>query len=99
MTEQQIINYFSEKYETDIFLRLKKLREEMNELIEAQFALYLSISEETEEQLKDELSDVLAVAIHAAHCLGETSETMLNRAYEKAKIRENNPEYKHSKAK
>ena len=95
MTEQQIINYFSEKYGTDIFLRLKKLREEMNELIEAQFALYLSISEETEEQLKDELSDVLAVAIHAAHCLGETYETMLNRAYEKAKIRETNPEYKH----
>lgn len=99
MTEQQIINYFSEKYETDIFLRLKKLREEMNELIEAQFALYLSISEETEEQIKDELSDVIAVAIHTAHCLGETSETMLNRAYKKAKIRETNPEYKHSKVK
>ena len=95
MTEQQIINYFSEKHGTDIFPRLKKLREEMNELIEAQFALYLSISEETEEQLKDELSDDLAVAIHAAHCLGETYETMLNRAYEKAKIRETNPEYKH----
>lgn len=99
MTEQQIINYFSEKYGTGTFSRLKKLREEMNELIEAQFALYLSISDKTEEHLKDELSDVIAVATHTAHCLGETSETMLNRAYEKAKIRENNPEYKHSKAK
>lgn len=36
MTEQQIINYFSEKYGTDIFSRLKKLREEMNELTEAE---------------------------------------------------------------
>lgn len=97
MTEQQIINYFSCKYGTDIFSRLKKLREEMNELIEAQFAIYMSISDETKEHLKDELSDVLAVAIHTAHILGETSESMLNRAYEKAKIRETNPEYKHSK--
>ena len=95
MTEQQIINYFSEKHGTDIFSRLKKLREEMNELTKAQFAIYLSISDETEEHLKDELSDVLAVAIHTADILGETSETMLNRANEKAKIRENNPEYKH----
>jgi NTP pyrophosphatase (non-canonical NTP hydrolase) len=99
MTEQQIINYFSEKYGTDVFSRLKKLREEMNELIEAQFSLYLSISDEAEERLKDELSDVITVAIHTAHILGETSETMLNRAYNKAKIRETNPEYKHSKVK
>ena len=95
MTEQQIINYFSGKYGTDIFSRLKKLREEMNELTEAEIEYQFTFSEESEEHLKDELSDVLAVAIHAAHCLGETSETMLNRAYEKAKIRETNPEYKH----
>jgi NTP pyrophosphatase (non-canonical NTP hydrolase) len=97
MTEQQIMQYFSEKYGTDIFKRLKKLREEMNELVEAQFSLYLSISDVLLFHLKDELSDVIAVAIHTAHCLGETSETMLSRAYEKAKIRENKPKYKHSK--
>ena len=97
MTEQQIIDYFSEKYGTGTFYRLKKLREEMNELIEAEIEYQFTFSEESEERLKDELSDVLAVAIHTAHCLGETSESMLNRAYEKAKIRETNPEYKHSK--
>lgn len=95
MTEQQIINYFSEKYGTDIFLRLKKLREEMNELIDAELEYVYPFTQHNRQHLKDELSDVLAVAIHAAHCLGETSETMLNRAYEKVKIRETNPEYKH----
>jgi len=99
MTKQQIINYFSEKYGTDIFSRLKKLREEMNELTEAEIDYADIMSASSIECLKDELSDVLAVAIHTAHLLGETSETMLNRAYEKAKIRENNPEYKHSELK
>lgn len=99
MTEQQIINYFSEKYGTGTFSRLKKLREEMNELIDAEIEYQFTFSEQSEEQLIDELSDVIAVAIHTAHCLGETSETMLNRAYKKAKIRETNPEYKHSKIK
>jgi NTP pyrophosphatase (non-canonical NTP hydrolase) len=97
MTEQQIINYFSEKYGTGIFSRLKKLREEMNELTEAEINYADIMCGSSIEHLKDELGDVIAVAIHTAHCLGETSETMLNRAYEKAKIRENNPEYKHSK--
>lgn len=95
MTEQQIMQYFSEKYETDIFLRLKKLREEMNELTEAELKYVHAFRHHNMEHLKDELSDVLTVAIHTAHILGETSETMLNRAYKKAKIRETNPEYKH----
>jgi len=97
MTEQQIMQYFSEKYGTSIFLRLKKLRDEMNELTNAEIE-YIDIGcSNTRQELIDELSDVITVAIHAANCLEETSETMLNRAYNKAKIRETNPKYKHSK--
>jgi len=99
MTEQQIMQYFSEKYGTDFFSRLKKLREEMNELTEAEIDYADIMCASSIEHLKDELSDVIAVSVHTAHLLGETSESMLNRAYDKCKIRETNPEYKHSKNK
>lgn len=67
----------------------------MNELTEAEIDYADAMCNSSIEHLKDELSDVIAVAVHTSHLLGETSESMLNKAYDKAKIRETNLEYKH----
>ena len=88
MTERKIMVYFDSKFYGDISSRLRKLNEEVAELNKAEF-------EANREHFMDEVSDVLAVITHIGHCLGYSSLYLLNKAYEKCKIRETNPGYKH----
>lgn len=99
LNEQQIMQYFDDKFGTDIISRFKKLREEQKELEEAESLCCGTYNDETFSNLVDEVSDVLSVIIHAGHCMGYTSEQLLNMSYEKCKIREIDPGYKHSNGK
>ena len=98
LTEKQIMEYFDEKFGQSIPHRLKKLREEMKELDFAEiFCTYRNPTPQHKEEFLDEVSDVLTVVTHLGHCLGYSSGELLNMAYEKCRIRETNPDYKHSK--
>jgi len=94
--EEQIMRYFDKKFGTNVLSRFKKLREEQKELEEAESLCCGTCNEETMSHLLDEVSDVLAVITHAGHCMGYTHEQLLNMAYEKCRIRDTNPGYKHS---
>ena len=68
----------------------------MSELDEAAFSYNKqNPTKDDKEHLIDEVSDVFAVITHIGHCLGYSSLYLLNKAYEKCKIRETNPGYKH----
>ena len=96
INEEQIMRYFDEKLGKSIPSRLKKLKEEQNELDLAGFICLSSRDGKGKEEFLDEVSDVLAVITHLGHCLGYTHEQLLNMAYDKCMIREKNPSYKHS---
>lgn len=88
MKENEILQYFNDKFSKDIDSRLSKLSEEMSEMQEA-------IESKSTEKIIDELCDVFAVAAHTGHCLGYSMGDLLNIAYDKCKIRETDPGYKH----
>ena len=98
-TEKEIMQYFDDKFAMTLNSRMAKLREEVNELTAAEINIHLNTNENVEEEFIDEVSDVLAVIIHLGHIIGYTCDELLQRAYDKCKIRETNPDYKHSKLK
>lgn len=96
LNEQQIMQYFDDKFGRSIPHRMNKLREEEKELDVAEFVCFSSPNGKGKDEFLDEVSDVLAVITHLGHCLGYTHEELLNMSYEKCRIRETNPNYKHA---
>ncbi|MFV0587511.1 hypothetical protein [Bacteroides reticulotermitis] len=97
LNEQQIMQYFDDKFGKSIPHRMIKLREEEKELDMAEFVCSASRDGKGKDEFLDEVSDVLAVITHLGHCLGYTHGELLNMSYEKCRIRETDPDYKHSK--
>lgn len=71
--------------------RLRKLKEECGELIEA-IGNYSSGG--NVEDVEDEMRDVLAVIVHTAHIRGKSVEELFDMAMDKVKGRISNPDYK-----
>lgn len=67
--------------------RLRKLKEECGELI-------VAIDGGNVDDIEDEMSDVLAVIVHAAHIRGKSVDELFDMAMDKVKGRINNPDYK-----
>lgn len=89
---------FDQKFGNDLFSRVKKLKEEYNEFIEAfnQFvAADLESDNEKEiEHMIDELADLNAVTFHIATIFEHDNKSMLFMALDKVKGRETDPNYK-----
>ena len=89
---------FNEKFGQNIYTRVKKLKEEYNEFVQAfnDFtAAELDGDNEKEiEHMIDELADFNAVAFHIATILGNDNISLLLMALDKVKGRETDPNYK-----
>lgn len=90
-----VIDFLNEKFGTDIYMRCKKLNEEVNEL----FQVVRSSGAQVLTQLAynidfiDELADVAVVLNHIAGIAGFTNAELEKIALDKIKARENNPDY------
>lgn len=93
--DNAIIDSLNEKFGTDIYMRCKKLNEEVNEL----FQVVRSPGAQVLTQLAykidfiDELADVAVVLNHIAGIAGFTNAELKKIALDKIKRRENNPDY------
>lgn len=92
--EKQFCEFCDEKFGTDLEGRLRKFKEEANELLEAFYEYNKSPSDDTLAHLKDELSDVQAVVSHVGHLLGTYTNDRILEAREKIINRATNPNYK-----
>ena len=92
LTEKNILKIFSQNYGTEIVSRLEKLSEECQELTEA--IAGFTMGDNGIEEIKDEMSDVLAVITHISDIIGTNTRQLLFEALDKAKGREKNPDYK-----
>lgn len=91
-------DYFTERFEGNLYDRFEKLKEEFEELKEAfedYFnAKYPSDRKIKEEHLLEEIGDVQAVLTHITTILGSDFQTVVMEAIIKNKVRETNPNYK-----
>ena len=93
--DNAVIDFLNEKFGTDIYMRCKKLNEEVNELFQvvrssgAQVLIQLAYNID----FIDELADVAVVLNHIAGIAGFTNAELEKIALDKIKGRENNPDY------
>lgn len=88
-----VSNWMTEKYGCDIKGRILKLKEECDELFEvAERSEYLT-NKDFILEFVDELADVNAVVYHIAHLIGQPQQVLLEKACQKMKERETNPNY------
>lgn len=93
--DNAVIDFLNEKFGTDIYMRCKKLNEEVNEL----FQVVRSSGAQVLTQLAynidfiDELADVAVVLNHIAGIAGFTNAELEKIALDKIKGREGNPDY------
>ena len=93
MEKTEILAMFNTKFGTSVHLRLKKLREEFDELMEAgENDIYKN--KENLDDFIDELADLNAVVFHIAGILGLTQDGLLSMAADKVRGREKDPNYK-----
>lgn len=90
--EKDVLKFFNQKYGTEIVSRLDKLSEECRELDKAIDGF--TMGDNGIADVKDEMSDVLAVITHVCDILGTDTRELLQQAYEKVKGREKDPNYK-----
>ena len=97
MDKQKILEMLNEKYGTNLNLRLEKLSEEYNELVETveevPGTLTLELCVSFIRDFVDELSDVNVIIFHMAGILGLSQDELLAMAVDKIKGREINPNY------
>lgn len=91
-SEKELINKFTSKYGNEIVSRLYKLSEECQELNDA--IAGFTMGDNGIAEVKDEMSDVLAVITHVCEIIGTDTRQLLNDALDKAKGREIDPNYK-----
>ena len=92
LTEKNLLKIFSQKYGTEIVSRLEKLSEECQELTGA--IAGFTMGDNGIAEIKDEMSDVLAVITHISDIIGTNTRQLLFEALDKAKGREKDPDYK-----
>lgn len=90
--EKELIKKFTSKYGNEIVCRLYKLSEECQELNDA--IAGFTMGDNGIAEVKDEMSDVLAVITHVCDIIGTDTRQLLNDALDKAKGREIDPNYK-----
>lgn len=93
-------NYFSERYNKDIYSRFEKLNEEVQELNEAIIA-HKNATDPADRKRKakqvcEEISDVQGVLTHLANLMGTNFKECLIESVVKSKVREHVPGYKRS---
>lgn len=91
-SEKELIKKFTSKYGNEIVSRLYKLSEECQELNDA--IAGFTMGDNGIAEVKDEMSDVLAVITHVCEIIGTDTRQLLNDALDKAKGRETDPNYK-----
>lgn len=91
-TEKDFLKFFNQKYGTEIISRLDKLQEECQELNDA--IAGFTMGDNGIAEIKDEMSDVLALITHVCDIVGTNTRQLLFEALDKAKGREKNPDYK-----
>ena len=90
--EKDFLKLCNEKYGTEIVSRLDKLSEETNELYMA--IAGFTMGDNGISEVRDEMSDVLAVITHVCDILGTDTSQLLYEALDKIQGREKNPDYK-----
>jgi len=93
MDKNEILELLNAKFGTSVDLRLVKLREEFDELMEAADKDIFG-NKENLEDFVDELADLNVVLFHIAGILGFTQEQLLAVAVDKIVGREKDPNYK-----
>jgi|GEM_PF-3448771 len=96
--EVEAIEVFNENFGTVKLSRYHKVKEEFEEMTEA-FEEYIRVphfgkSNECEEHLKDEISDLYATVTHLASLFGLHHQNLLEMAIDKVEKRKTNPKYK-----
>ncbi len=98
MDKTEILAILNDKYGTDISLRLAKLSEEYNELMEVVNRnipqLTIQHCVDFTRDFIDELSDVNILIFHIVGILGLSQDELLLMAVDKIKGREKDPNYK-----
>jgi len=89
---------FDANFGDNLFSRIKKLKEEYNEFLDA-FKEFMAVEEDVDdtkeiEHLIDEMSDLNAVLFHISTIFNLDNKTMLLMALDKVKGRELDPNYK-----
>ena len=92
LTEKNLLKIFNQKYGTEIVSRLEKLSEECQELNNA--IAGFTMGDNGIAEIKDEMSDVLALITHVCDIAGTNTRQLLFEALDKVKGREKNPDYK-----
>lgn len=92
--DNAVIDFLNEKFGTDIYMRCKKLNEEVNELFQVVRSSGAKLTELAYIiDFIDELADVTVVLNHIAGIAGFTNAELEKIALDKIKRRENNPDY------
>ena len=92
LTEKNILKFHNKKYGTEIVSRLEKLSEECQELNNA--IAGFTMGDNGIAEIKDEMSDVLAVITHVCDIIGTNTRQLLYETLDKVKGREKDPDYK-----
>lgn len=91
-TEKDFLKFCNHKYGTEIVSRLDKLQEECQELNDA--IAGFTMGDNGIAEVRDEMSDVLAVITHVCDIIGTDPRQLLCDAYDKIQGREKDPNYK-----
>lgn len=93
--DNAVVDFLNEKFGTDIYMRCKKLNEEVNELFQVVRSSGAKVLTELAYNIDfiDELADVAVVLNHIAGIAGFTNAELEKIALDKIKERENNPDY------
>ena len=91
-TEKDFLKFCNQKYGTEIVSRLDKLQEECKELNNS--IAGFTMGDNGIAEVRDEMSDVLAVITHVCDIIGTDTRKLLYDALDKIQGREKNPDYK-----
>lgn len=90
--EKDFLKFCNQKYGTEIVSRLDKLQEECQELNDA--IAGFTMGDNGIAEVRDEMSDVLAVITHVSDIIGTDTRQLLYDALDKIQGRQKNPDYK-----
>lgn len=91
-TEKDFLRFCNQTYGTEIVSRLDKLQEECQELNNS--IAGFTMGDNGIAEVRDEMSDVLAVITHVCDIIGTDTRKLLYDALDKIQGREKNPDYK-----
>ena len=92
ITEEKIIQEFSNRFGDDIYGRLFKLREELGEFSEA--TLEMKDNKDITPHMIDEAADLYGVALHLVNIVGLNHQSAIEMVHDKIVHRDEDPNYK-----